>query len=736
MAVFEQKTSGGSEYLLLREMPDPGSATKVVDGRLPMAAGEVAFTEAFAKARKVSVGSTIEIYSQNRSETATLTVVGIIRPGDEYGDPSGTFAIATTSDLLRASSFGPSGYTTAYAFGGDPVSLKKSVAAMSEVSANQLTVQTGAEYIEAQKQGIKSTLSIITNFLLGFAAVALFVGALVIANTFSILVAQRARQLALLRCVGATRGQVFRTVLGEALLMGVVGGVVGVLGGGIFAFVLVQIGKAANLGLNDFAITPIAILVPLGIAIAITLFTALRPALRATRVSPLAALQPMLTPATGRRASLPVLIAGAVLTVAGIAGLLYGAIKPGWTNGTNTTYILIGIAGGVVGITGILMLGTLIVPALARLVGVVPSRLGGVPGRLAAENSRRNPARATATASALLIGITLITMATVGASTASASQQRTLDRHFPSDLTVSAQGGISPSVLDRIRKVSVVSSAEMVGTSGAQINGSTQPGMILGMGPSVRDVLRYPSYVDGLADDTIIVPSTMKIPAGSVVTVVGDKGTVSLRAVVLPASPDSPVVTLATLNRICGSVEQAAWLKLTDTTDPNGKIEALSAELQDVPGVQISGGIQGREAIQQILNIVLGVVIGLLAASVLVAIVGISNTLSLSVLERTRESALLRALGLTRPQLRAMFGVEAMVLAGVGVLLGIGLGIGLGIAGSFALLNKSISEVVLVVPWLYVVGILAFGLGAGWLASVLPSIRAGKVQPASALAAE
>jgi putative ABC transport system permease protein len=162
----------------------------------------------------------------------------------------------------------------------------------------------------------------------------------------------------------------------------------------------------------------------------------------------------------------------------------------------------------------------------------------------------------------------------------------------------------------------------------------------------------------------------------------------------------------------------------------------LSSELQDVPGVQLTGGVQERQGIQQILNIVLGVVIGLLGASVLVAIVGISNTLSLSVLERTRESALLRALGLTRPQLRAMFGVEAMVLAGVGVLLGIALGIGFGIAGSFALLNKSISEVVVEIPWLYLVGILAFGLGAGWLASVLPSIRAGKVQPASALAAE
>ena len=185
------------------------------------------------------------------------------------------------------------------------------------------------------------------------------------------------------------------------------------------------------------------------------------------------------------------------------------------------------------------------------------------------------------------------------------------------------------------------------------------------------------------------------------------------------------------------AVSQAlAWLKLTDTKDPDKKIEAITSELQDVQGVQVTGGIIMRQQIQQILNIVLAVVIGLLAASVLVAIVGISNTLGLSVLERTRESALLRALGLTRAQLRGMFGIEAMVLAGVGVLLGIGLGIGYGIAGSLALLSQQVSTVVISVPWLMLLGILAFGLGAGWLASVLPSVKAGKVQPAAALAAE
>ncbi len=310
-----------------------------------------------------------------------------------------------------------------------------------------------------------------------------------------------------------------------------------------------------------------------------------------------------------------------------------------------------------------------------------------------------------------------------------------MDKLFPSDLTVQTPEGLSDTAIDRIRKISVVASAEKVVETGANV-GSFEGIPVLGMNPSARDALRFPSYIDGLAEDTIIVPKDLKIADGSNVTVVGDKGTVTLRAVVLPVSPQAPVMTLANIGKIASVTQAQAWLKLTDTSEPDKKIEAITSELQDIQGVQVTGGIVARQQIQQILNIVLGVVIGLLAASVLVAIVGISNTLGLSVLERTRESALLRALGLTRAQLRGMFGIEAMVLAGVGVLLGIGLGIGYGIAGSLALLSQQVSTVVISVPWLMLLGILAFGLGAGWLASVLPSVRAGKVQPAAALAAE
>lgn len=310
-----------------------------------------------------------------------------------------------------------------------------------------------------------------------------------------------------------------------------------------------------------------------------------------------------------------------------------------------------------------------------------------------------------------------------------------MDRKFPSDLTVQAPTGLSDAIIDRIRTIPGVVGAEKVLETGANI-GTSEGIPVLGMDPRTRDVLRFPAYIDGLADDTIIVPKDMKIVAGSNVVVVGDKGTVTLRAIVLPVSPEEPVMTLANVQRISSITVAQAWLKLTDTKNPDAKVAAITNELQDVQGVRVSGGIIERQVIQQILNIVLGVVIGLLAASVLIAIVGISNTLGLSVLERTRESALLRALGLTRGQLRGMFGIEAMVLAGVGVLIGIGLGVGYGIAGSLALLSQQVSAVVVTVPWLMLLGILAFGLGAGWLASVLPSVRAGKVQPAAALAAE
>ena len=732
---FEQKTAKGSQFIVLRQLPS-GPDTKVVEGRLPAALGEIAPSESFAKDRGLGLGSTVQILSPDRSETATLTVVGIIAPGQEYaGDPSNSWAVATEGDLFRWSEPGTNGYLSAYLFGGDGETVKKAVAGMRGVRAAELKVQTGAEFLAEQRKQMKDALDTITTFLLGFAGVALFVGALVIANTFSILVAQRSRQLALLRCVGATRSQVFRTVVGEALLMGVVGGLVGVVGGGLFAFALVQIGKGLKLGLDEFALTPAGILVPLGITVAITLLSALRPAVRATRVSPLAALQPQLVPIAGHRANVWVLVSGAVLFAAGLAGLLYGSIKPGYADDKASTYVIVGIVGGFLNVVGVLMLGTVIVPALARLVGIVPARLGGVPGRLAVENSRRNPARATATASALLIGVTLITMATVGAATGGATQERALDRMFPSDLTVQSPEGLSDATIDRLRTIPVVAGAEKVVQTSADV-GTFQGIPILGMSPATASVLRFPAYLDGLADDTIVVPRDMKLAHGSTVSVVGDQGTRTLRVVVLEVSPGSPVVTLTNAQTLSGTLNAQAWLKLTDTSDPDAKVEAITAELQDVQGIEVTGGIVMRQGLQQMLNIVLAVVIGLLAASVLVAVVGISNTLGLSVLERTRESALLRALGLTRGQLRGMFGIEAMVLAGVGVLLGIGLGIGYGIAGSLALLARRVSTVVVTVPWPMLAGILAFGLAAGWLASVLPSVRAGKVQPAAALATE
>lgn len=727
-AVVYTKTSKGEQMLYVVVLPR-AETVRVVDGRLPSAKDEIVVNERLASARGLAVGSKVELTQV--SEPTTLTVTGVVAPDKNAYNPADPTAFGREDDVLRLS--GADGFYQAFVYGTrPPADIKADVKALPAVKAGGQVVETVDEYVEAQRKDLANFMTAITAFFLAFAVVALVVAALVIANTFSILVAQRTRQLALLRCVGATRAQVFRTVLGEAALLGLVAGGVGVLIGIGIAYALVLLSRGTDFELSRFAVSPVAVLLPWGIALGMTVLAALLPARRATRVAPLAALRPQLAPVTATRAGIATLIVGAVLAVAGTAGLLYGAVKPGG-KGFDWTYLVAGIAGGFAAFVGVMMLGTVIIPALARVVGAIPARLGGVPGRLAAENSRRNPARAAATASALLVGVTLITMTFVGAATATASQDRELDRLFPADLTVSPSGGALPdAVMAKVAGSSVVSTVERADRTGAKVNGRDVE--VVGLGPRIRDVLRDTRGIDGLGDSTILLSPKSGIADGSQVTLEGEAGKVVLTAVVRPKGPATPTVTLSTLAKVSSERYQEAWVRLKDGVKASDGIETLSGDLAQYP-VQISGAAQAREGFEQVMTIVLSVINGLLAVSVLIALVGITNTLGLSVLERTQESGLLRALGLTRGRLRWMFSLEALTLAAVAALLGVGLGIGFGLAGSYALLGGTI-EVVPAVPWGTVAAIVLGAMAAGLVASIVPAIRAGRIQPAAALAYE
>ncbi len=731
-AILPEQRGGGRQLWSGRLTPTLTQTTTLVEGRLPAAAGEVAVTEFAAKNRKTTVGATIALaHPTEEGRTVQAKVVGIVQPGPEITDQADLpILFASYADLTAWRGY--EGYDSVYVSAADPVAARDAIRALPQVrdAAQPVDVETTADHLAKTRKEMAEIVRYVTGFLLAFGIVALVVSALVIANTFSILVAQRTRQLALLRCVGATKGQVFRTVTGEALLMGLVGGVVGLLGGAGLVAGLYAISQATDFKLTDFVVTPAAVLVPVAMALVVTLLASVLPARRATRVMPLAALRPNLAPVTGTRAGRLVLTLGALFVAVGGACLWYGATKPGLTGDGSVTYLLVGIAGGLLSFAGVLMLGTVIIPALTRVVGVVPARLGGVPGRLAAENSRRNPSRAAATCSALLIGVTLITTVAVGAQSGLATQTATYDRLFPFDLAVQPQAGTVPDALvaETKKNPSVVATARGSQTT-LTVAGAERT--VVAYGADMRQVVRNRALVDHLADDTILLPTDAKVADGSQVTVTGPKGTVTLRAVIRPKVV-AAAVTPATLDRVTDERTESLWLRLKDGAKASEVVEQLSQSLSAWT-VNVTGGAIAREGLDQVVLVVVGVVAGLLAVSVLIALVGITNTLGLSVLERTQESGLLRALGLTAGRLRWMFALEAVMLAAVAVVLGLGLGLLYGVAGTYALLRGTVA-VVLEVPWTILGIIAAVAVVAGLVASVVPAVRAGRIKPAAALA--
>lgn len=732
VTLVTQRYQGAGLNLLLTTMPRLGKSATLVDGRAPSTGGEAAVNTTLAKLQNLKVGSVIELGPTALGPSGQLRVVGVVETAPEI-DGGSPYAYAADQVVFQYAE--SDGYNEAFVFSDRPQSeVKAAVQALPSVASARLTVRTTAEYVKAERAANAEAMSTITAFFLGFAVVALVVAGLVISNTFSILVAQRTRQLALMRCVGATRGQVFRQVLGEAATLGLVAGGVGVLSGVGLAYGLVRLSRVlgGTSVITAFTVPVAAVVVPLVVGLTVTVVAALMPARRATRVAPLAALRPQLE-ASVTPAGVVRVVLGALLAAAGTAGLLYGAVKPGLTKDNGTGYVVIGVAGGLLAFVGVMLLARLLVPALARVVGLVPTLLGGVAGRLATENSRRNPARAAATASALVIGVTLVSMTFVGVETGRRSYSDGLDLKYPADLTIQpAQNQVPNEMVEKTTRSPDVAGVVRVDQADVKVNGTMT--YVTGVGPEAWSVLRSTRSIEGLTDSTILVTKKSGIAHGTKVTLTGSSGQVTLTAVVNSRQPERPVVTLASLSKVVDIRQEALWVRVVDGRDAREVTQNLGTTLSDYR-VYISGGAEARAQFATVTNVLLLVINGLLGISILIALIGITNTLGLSVLERTQESGLLRALGLTRGRLRWVFSLEALTLAGVASLLGAALGTGFGVAGAYALL-KGVVEVVVVIPWGTLALVMLGGLLSGLVASWVPAVRAGRIQPAAALTYE
>jgi putative ABC transport system permease protein len=716
---------------------------RMAAGRLPTAPGEVAIGER----KGVGVGSTLTLlveppFNENSTgpppapKPVQVTIVGLVDlRGTIGGGTEQVFAAPAQTAAL-----GPletEAIRVAGTAGTDPTTLVPRIHdALTKAGQQDLFVRTGeqeAQQIADEYTGEAAGLAAV---LLVFGTVAVVVCGLVIANTFAVLLAQRTRELALLRCVGATGKQLRRGVLIESLVIGAAASLVGV-GAGIGLAAAVSAIAAqfdSPIPLSGVSVPPSAVAIGMAIGIIVTAVAAFAPARRATRVSPLAALRPM-DPAPARsRAGLLRRAAGLLLLIPSAAALGYGAYEGN---------LQIALGGGVFSFLAVVLLAQWVVPPVVALAGRLFGPAGQVPGRLAASNSVRNPQRTAATATALIIGVTLTTTMVVGAATTRASAATMLDRAFPTDVLVSGAGRPLPAQLERtVAGIPNVKAVTALTSATVTLDGKPDSETLL----AGIDPLRAAPVVRSAVGAGVPMPGTVNVPEGQTATwgtegavarIVSGQRSIDLKVHVV--SSDTPLaITSADMTRLAPKAQVSdLWVRMVDGLEADARantLDEISGTAADVaPNSFVQSSTEERDSFDKLVNILLLIVTGLLGVAVVIAVIGVGNTIALSVVERRQEAGLLRALGLTRAQLRWMLLWEAALIAGVASVLGLALGVVYGLLGTSAALAGE-ANLVVDIPWVQLLLILAVATAAGSLASVLPSRRAARISPVAAIA--
>ena len=714
------------------------SSFELTAGTAPRSAGEVVINARAATNGHLAVGQQIQV-SFEASAAQTFVISGIATFGGQASIATEGFALFTlpTAESLLEANHTFDVIDASAQSGVTDLQLRDRVA--SALSGTGVQVQTGAQAAsETEQNAVTDINEFIGTPLLVFAFVAVFVGSFLIANTFSILVAQRTQELALLRALGATRGQVFTEVITEPALTGVLASLVGFLLGILVADGLIHlVGSSAKLSVQlDALITSVLV------GTIITVVAAALPARRATRIAPVAALREAQPEFQG----LPRLrIAfGLLLFLGGTAGLLDSLFTATATSGPNLSVLGLSVLG--------IFLGTaLLAPILVRPVATVlgwPARFRGAPGRLAGENARRNPRRTALTSAALMIGLALVTAVAVITDSVEASINQALDGTIKAQLVVIAEGSgaFSPEVASSLEADPKLADISQIRGSDALV-GDIETSVV-GLDTSNLSSIYNFSMTTGssasiASSDTTIVDSTEaateNIHLGSVIAMTfpnGDKVPMTVGGIYTPdALISGYLVSLGTLDPHLTTVRDSdVALNPAPGVSVSAADAAMLNDLRAYP--QLSGltKAQYKNLISAGLNTFLNLIYVLLGLAIIIAVVGIINTLALSVLERTRELGLLRAVGMTRGQTREMVAWESVIIALLGAVLGLAVGAGLGIALVSSLHSDGISQTA--VPGnnliLYAVAAGLFGI----IASIFPAIRASRVDVLRAVTSE
>ncbi|HEX6166683.1 MAG TPA: FtsX-like permease family protein [Acidimicrobiales bacterium] len=709
----------------------------LAEGRAPAAPGEVVIDRASAESGALVVGDTTTVRTPTPVD---VTVVGIATFGSADSQGPVTYA-AFTSEFAEQVLMAEPGRASGIAVAADPgVTQAELVERIAPVLPEGVESLTGAELTDEMQELIEDDfLGFFETFLLVFAGVALVVAAFSIYNTFSILVAQRSREAALLRALGASRGQVLRSVAVEALIVGVIASAVGILAGLGLATGLLAMFEAQGLSLPaaSLVLSTDTIITSLAVGVFVTLAASLAPALRASRVAPLAALRA--TTADHSAASWLRGVAGVVLTAGGAAVTVAGA--------TGGTVPQAGM-GALLTLVGVVVLGPIVARPAAAALGAPQAARRGMSGTLARRNSMRNPKRTASTASALMIGVAVVSLFTVVAASIKQSIDDTVDAQFAGDLVIVEDGwgtGLSTELGPAVAELDEVEAVSAVGNAPLRVDGSDTIAATLD--PSTLEALVDMGVTAGsladLRDDEVAVSEEYAeahgVALGDTLPVEYADGAASRPSIGAVYAEDDLIGELivpraAYLPHTARPADVAVMIALADgvaEADGERTIQQVADGL-GAPDVQTAE--EYTDAVAGQVDQMLNVVYGMLVLAIIIALMGIANTLSLSVHERTRELGLLRAVGQTRRQLRAMVRGEAFTVALFGTVVGVGLGLFLGWAMVEALADEGFTS--FAVPTTSLAVVLAVGALVGVVAAVRPARRAARMDVLDAIATE
>jgi putative ABC transport system permease protein len=718
------------------------NAYRLAEGRAPEGDDEVVVNRGAAEDGGLSVGDTTTVLTP---EPVEVTIVGLATFGDEDGLGGVTYTAFDLDDAMNYVAKSPDRVTNIAVQAEDGVSQDELATRVGEVLPDGIEATTGADITDEATDDISETfLDMLLMFLTLFAGIALLVATFSIYNTFAIIVAQRTRQAALLRALGAKRSQVLRSVVFEALLVGLIASAVGLAAGIGIAGLLKGLFDAVGFALpaGGIIVTTGTIVTGMVVGVLVTLIAGVYPAVKASRVAPLAAIREVAvertSPSRGR------VVAGVLATVAGVGLTMVAAL------GDSDMLSVVGI-GAVLTVVGAVVLGPVVARPMASLLGTPVARMRGMTGDLARQNAMRNPRRTAGTASALMVGVAVVTLFTVFAASLQASIDRTIDRSFGGDLVVTngvfGGGGISPELAPEVEGLPEVDRAVGIGVGAFQIDGDTKEVSIAE--PSELSQVLDLGVNDGSLDD--VGDGAMAVSDG---TAEGNDWQVGDTVPVTFADGQVEDLTIAATyetDDVAGGylVPRTVWaphavqdqdaMVLVDAADGTSLASAKAA-VTDVAARFGGPDVEDREEFSATMttgvDLMLTIIYALLTLAIVIALMGIANTLSLAIHERTRELGLLRAVGQTRGQVRSMVRWESVVIATFGAVGGIALGVFLGWAMVQAVGTASGGLGVFALPAGRLAIVLVVGAVAGVLAGLRPARRAARLDVLQAIATE